>query len=36
MRYHGPLLTKPAADGLLAARDAGEPAWSGSLDLGRS
>ncbi len=36
MRYHGPLLTKPAAHGLLAARDAGEPAWSGSLDLGRS
>ena len=34
MRYHGPLLTRPTADALLAARDAGEPAWKGSLDLG--
>ena len=36
MRYHGPLLTKPAFDRLLAARDAGDAAWTGSLDLGRS
>ena len=35
MRYHGPLLTKSVFDALLAARDAGKPAWSGSLDLGR-
>ena len=36
MRYLGPLLTKPVFDALLAARDAGETAWTGSLDLGRS
>ncbi len=35
-RYAGPLLTRPAAEALLAARDAGDPAWTGSLDLGRS
>ncbi|SEI43933.1 class I SAM-dependent methyltransferase [Frateuria terrea] len=34
--YSGPLLSRPAADALHAARDAGESAWSGSLDLGRS
>lgn len=32
--YAGPLLTRPAAEALLAARDAGT--WSGSLDLGLS
>ncbi|KQY52243.1 SAM-dependent methyltransferase [Lysobacter sp. Root494] len=32
--YSGPLLTRPLAADLLAARDAGT--WSGSLDLGRS
>ena len=35
-RYHGPLLTRPLADDLLAARDAGATTWGGSLDLGRS
>jgi hypothetical protein len=34
--YQGPLLTRPLAEGLRAARDAGSDAWSGSLDLGRS
>jgi predicted methyltransferase len=34
--YSGPLLTRPLADALLAARKAGQSAWSGSLDLGRS
>jgi predicted methyltransferase len=34
--YSGPLLTRPAAEGLLAARDAGAAEWTGSLDLGRS
>jgi len=34
--YSGPLLTRPTADALLAARDAGAPEWSGSLDLGVS
>ncbi|RDI97470.1 SAM-dependent methyltransferase [Dyella solisilvae] len=34
--YSGPLLTRPVLDTLLAARDAGEGAWRGSLDLGRS
>jgi uncharacterized protein len=34
--YAGPLLTRPTAEALLAARDAGASAWSGSLDLGRS
>jgi predicted methyltransferase len=31
-----PLLTRPIAHALLAARDAGESAWRGSLDLGVS
>lgn len=35
-RYAGPLLTRDVADALLAARDAGATAWTGSLDLGRS
>ncbi len=35
-RYPGPLLIRVTGDALLRARDAGEPAWSGSLDLGRS
>ena len=34
--YSGPLLTRPTAEALLAARDAGKPQWHGSLDLGRS
>jgi len=34
--YAGPLLTRPIATALLAARDAGANAWNGSLDLGRS
>jgi len=34
-RYPGPLLIRATGDALLRARDAGEPAWSGSLDLGR-
>ena len=34
--YSGPLLTRPAADALLTARDAGTGEWTGSLDLGRS
>ncbi len=34
--YTGPLLTRPLAEALLAARDAGAQAWTGSLDLGRS
>ncbi|ALN91033.1 class I SAM-dependent methyltransferase [Lysobacter gummosus] len=34
--YSGPLLTLPAAEALRAARETGAPAWSGSLDLGRS
>jgi uncharacterized protein len=34
--YSGPLLTLAAAESLLAARDAGAPAWLGSLDLERS
>lgn len=34
--YSGPLLTRPVADALLAARDAKAGAWTGSLDLGRS
>ena len=34
--YAGPLLTRPTAAALLAARDAGAAAWEGSLDLGRS
>ncbi len=35
-RYTGPLLTRQVADALVRARDAGEPGWSGSLDLERS
>jgi len=34
--YSGPLLTRDLAQALLAARDAGADAWTGSLDLGRS
>jgi uncharacterized protein len=34
--YSGPLLTRPLAETLLAARDAGTGEWTGSLDLGRS
>lgn len=34
--YTGPLLTRPLAEALLAARDAGATTWTGSLDLGRS
>jgi len=34
--YSGPLLTRPTAEALLAARDAGVTQWSGSLDLGVS
>ena len=33
--YSGPLLTRPVAEALLAARQGGH-SWSGSLDLGRS
>jgi len=32
----GPLLTRPVAEALLAARDAGASEWHGSLDLERS
>ena len=32
----GPLLTRPVAEALLAARDAGAAEWRGSLDLERS
>jgi predicted methyltransferase len=34
--YAGPLLTRPNAEALVAARDAGLATWKGSLDLGRS
>src|SRR3546814_9318635 len=34
--YSGPLLTRPIAEAMLAARDAGAGEWTGSLDLGRS
>ena len=34
--YSGPLLTRPDAEALLAARNAGAEEWTGSLDLGRS
>lgn len=34
--YSGPLLTRPLAEALLAARKAGSPTWTGSLDLGYS
>ena len=35
-KYSDPLLTRPQAVALLAARDAGADTWMGSLDLGRS
>lgn len=34
--YSGPLLTRPLAEALLATRESGLDAWTGSLDLGRS
>lgn len=34
--YTGPLLTRPLAESLTRARDAGTGEWTGSLDLGRS
>lgn len=34
--YAGPLLTRPLAEALRAAHDAGSDTWTGSLDLGRS
>ncbi|KAF1720896.1 class I SAM-dependent methyltransferase [Pseudoxanthomonas wuyuanensis] len=34
--YSGPLLTRDVGQALLAARDGGMGAWTGSLDLGRS
>lgn len=34
--YSGPLLTRELADALIAARNRGAAAWTGSLDLGRS
>lgn len=34
--YAGPLLMRPEAEAMLAARDRGDGAWHGSLDLGRS
>ena len=34
--YAGPLLTRPLAEALLAARTGGIPVWHGSLDLGRT
>jgi predicted methyltransferase len=34
--YSGPLLLRPIAEALLAARNAGASAWNGSLDLGIS
>jgi predicted methyltransferase len=34
--YSGPLLTRPIAETLRAARDAGAGEWTGSLDLGIS
>lgn len=34
--YAGPLLTRPLAEALRAARDSGAGTWTGSLDLGRS
>jgi uncharacterized protein len=35
-RYSGPLLTRPLAEALLAARAGGAATWTGSLDLQRS
>ncbi len=34
--YSAPLLTRPIAEALIAARDASAGEWTGSLDLGRS
>lgn len=34
--YSGPLLVRSTAESLLSARDAGDPGWKGSLDLGFS
>lgn len=34
--YSGPLLTRSTVEALVATRDAGAAAWTGSLDLGRS
>ncbi len=34
--YSGPLLTRPLAEALLAARESGIDMWTGSLDLSRS
>ena len=34
--YSGPLLTRPLAEALLAARESGLNTWTGSLDLGRA
>lgn len=34
--YSGPLLTRPVAEALLAARDGAASEWNGSLDLGCS
>jgi len=34
--YTGPLLTRPLAEALVRARDAGATEWTGSLDLARS
>lgn len=34
--YTGPLLTRPVAEALLVARQAGADRWAASLDLGRS
>ncbi|PMQ06816.1 Polyamine aminopropyltransferase [Dyella sp. AD56] len=34
--YSGPLLTRPNGEALIAARDAGNAEWTGSMDLGRS
>ena len=34
--YSGPLLTRPLAEALLAARESALDTWTGSLDLGRS
>lgn len=35
-QYSGPLLTRPLAEALLAARESGLNTWTGSLDLGRA
>jgi uncharacterized protein len=34
--YAGPLLTRPLAEAMITARDAGADTWTGSLDLGRT